>query len=104
MNRSVLETLNNSSVKFSVFTRMLVLTITKKTISGEHYRIKGTMVYTYNTIYSVTSARPSRYLSRKVIMIVEYKCVNVVSLGRKTEENYFADACTISKYNSCHIM
>jgi hypothetical protein len=37
-------------------------------------------------------------------MIAEYKGVNVVSLGRKTDENCFADACTILKFSSFDIM
>ena len=41
MNRSLLETLNSSSVKFSVFTYMLVIIIIiiiiiEKSITGEH--------------------------------------------------------------------
>jgi hypothetical protein len=35
-NRSLLETLNSGSVKFSLFTQNLVLKITKKSITGEH--------------------------------------------------------------------
>lgn len=58
------------------------------------------MVYTYNLQCSICShvtlcISDSNYDSWTHRLIV---------LGRKTDENYFADACTISKFSSYHIM